>query len=128
MATINYGALLKVNGVFLNKDKDLFMDASNTGYVLEKARYADESIYDKEVDIQGNFYVYVGDEDFMLTFYKGYFYIISHGLIIGQLSYSPFISETLHIADIDIHVEHLDSDYKVETYSIGLWKDFVKKN
>lgn len=33
------------------------MDASDTGYILKKAKYKDISIYDKEVDIDGNFYV-----------------------------------------------------------------------
>lgn len=128
MAAVDYGALLRVNGVFINKNKNLFMDESNTGYVLEKARYADTSIYDKDVEIDGNFYVYAGDKNLLLTFYKGFFYVISNGLIIDVISNVPFISETFYRADTNIKVSHLESELQIENCNVGTWEEYVKEN
>ena len=75
MSAIDYGALLRVNGKFINKNDDLFSYCSDTGYVCDKATYYSD--YEKkeiEIDIMGNYYVYAGDENFLLCFYKGYFY------------------------------------------------------
>ena len=33
MAMIDYGAMLRVDGKFINKNCDLFMEQSDTGYV-----------------------------------------------------------------------------------------------
>lgn len=128
MAAIDYGALLRVNGQFINKNKNLFMNASDTGYIIERAKYADTSIYDKDVEIDGNFYVYAGDKNLLLTFYKGFFYVISNGLIIDAISNVPFISETLYIADTSITVFHLEPELQIEKDDLGTWKDYVKEN
>lgn len=128
MAMIDYGALLRVNKKFINKDKNLFMDSSNTGYILEKARYVDTAVYSKDVDINGNFYVYAGDKDLLLTFYKGIFYVISNGLILKTESNVPFISETFYIGDARIKVSHLDQAIQIEEDNMGTWKEYVKEN
>ena len=129
MAAIEYGALLRVNGEFVNKNKNLFMDTSNTGYVLDKARYEDSSIYDKDVDIDGNFYVYAGDKDLLLTFYKVYFYVISDCLILTVVSNVPFISETFNINGVQIKVSHLEPELQIDKgEDIGTWKDYVREN
>lgn len=127
MAAIDYGALLRVNGEFINKNKNLFMDVSNTGYFLEKARYTDTDIYDKDIDIR-SFYVYAGDENLLLTFYKGYFYVISSEKIIKEVSNVPFISETFYLEEVKIKVSHLDPDIQVEEDDIGTWKEYVKEH
>lgn len=110
MSVIDNGALLKVNGKFINKNTDLFMDCSDTGYICEKATYFDEyENKNKKVDIDGNFYVYAGDEKFMLCFYKGYFYVISHNNIIHSVAYNPFVSETFYFDGLpSVTVEKLD--------------------
>lgn len=128
MAMIDYGALLKVNGKFLNKNKNLFMDASNTGYILEKARYVDTAIYSKDVDINGNFYVYAGDKDLLLTFYKGIFYVISNGLILKTASNVPFISETFYIGNAKIKVSHLEPEIQIEVDDVETWEKYIKEN
>lgn len=129
MAAIDYGALLRVNGEFINKNKSLFMDASNTGYVLDRARYANTSIYGKDVDIHGNFYVYAGDENLLLTFYKGFFYVISDGLILTAVSNVPFISEIIYINGVQIKVSHLEPELQIdEGEDIGTWKDYVREH
>lgn len=129
MAAIDYGALLRVNGKFVNKNCGLFMEASNAGYVLEEARYEDTSIYDKAVDINGNFYVYAGDKDLLLTFYKGYFYVISNGLIIKTVSNMPFIAETFYVGGVSIKISHLEPDLQIEENdNRWTWKAHVKYN
>lgn len=128
MSMIDYGALLRVNGQLVNKNCNLFMESSNTGYSLEKARYADVSIYDKDIDISGNFYVYAGDENLLLAFYKGYFYVISNGEILKVVSNVLFISETFYIGEVKVKVSHLDPDIQVKEDDIGTWKEYVKEN
>ena len=109
MAFIDWGALLKVNGKFINKDADLFMDCSDTGYVCEKAVYKDG----QEYDIQGNYFVYAGDKSFMLCFYKGMFYVISDEKIIHTVSWNPFIKETFYFDSLpNVTVEHLDKELR----------------
>lgn len=116
MSLIDYGALLKVNGKFINKNDDLFMYCSDTGYVCDKATYYDTyEKQDKDIDINGNYYVYVGDENFMLCFYKGYFYVISHNRIIFSVAYNPFLSETFYLDGFpNVTVERLDKNLRYE--------------
>ena len=92
------------------------MDCSDTGYVCDKATYFDDE--SKEIittHINGNFYVYAGDENFMLCFYKGYFYVIHNNKIICSISNSYFISETIYFDGLPtIKVEHLDKELRNE--------------
>ena len=115
MAFIDYGALLRVDGVFLNKDKDLFMDASDTGYVCGAAIDEDGN----EHIIDGNYYVYAGDEKLMLCFYKGTIVIVSDNKVIKVISPTPFAAETY--ADIpgidELRISHLDKNkYPYDTF------------
>ena len=113
---MDYGAILRVNGKFINKNKDLFMDSSDTCYVCDQATYFDdESKEIRTTHINGNFYVYAGDENFMLCFYKGYFYAIHNNKIICSISNSYFISETIYFDGLPtIKVEHLDKELRNE--------------
>lgn len=128
MAAIDYGALLKVNGEFINRNKGLFMDISNTGYIIEKAKYLDATIYDGDIDIRGNFYVYAGDRDLLLAFYKGYFLVISNGLILKSISSVPFLAERFYIGNTSINVSHLEPDLQTEQDDAEIWKEYVRNN
>lgn len=77
MSAIDYGALLRVDGMLINRD-EIFMECSDTGYVCDKALHSDGNYY----DIDGNYFVYAGDENFMIVFYRGLFKVISHGKVI----------------------------------------------
>lgn len=125
MAMIDYGALLRVNKKFINKNKNLFMDSSNTGYILDKAKYVNTC---KDVDINGNFYVYAGDKDLLLTFYKGIFYVISNGLILKTESNVPFISETFYIGNAKIKVSYLEPEIQIELDDVVTWREYVREN
>ena len=132
MAFIDYGALLKVDDKFVNKNTDLFMECSNTGYKLEKALYRYDG-EEHEIDISGNFYVYAGDENLLLAFYKGYFYVISNGRVIRSVSYVPFLSETFYIdvndiGSVEIKVSHLDKEYKYDKDPVESWPDYVREH
>lgn len=118
IAFVDYGAILRVNGKFINKNDDLFMKSSDTGYVCDQATYFDnESKEMKPVDIMGNYYVYAGDKNFMLCFYKSYFYVISNNKIIYSFWFSPFISETIYLNGFPtIKVEHLDKELREDSW------------
>lgn len=113
MAFIDWGAILRVNGKFINKNEELFMKCSDAGYVCEKATDKNGNMY----DIDGNYFVYAGDKDFMLVFYKGYAHIISNEKIIYTVSWSPFIRETFYFdGHPNVTVELLDKELKKKCY------------
>ena len=130
IAYIDYGSLLRVNGEFINKNGDLFIDCSDTGYVCDKATYFDENKNKEDVmDINFNYYVYAGDKNFMLCFYKGLMHVISNNRLICSRWNIPFASETIYLDGFPtVHVQHLDKNIYIEPVeSLGTWKDFVKQ-
>lgn len=105
MAMIDYGAILRVDGKIVNKEK-LFMECSDTGYVCEKAYYPET---DEWYDIQGNYYAYAGDDNFLVIFYKEYFSVISKGVYLGIHRITNFAKETMMFDGFPtITVEHID--------------------
>lgn len=107
MSMIDYGAMLRVNGKFVNKEH-FFMEYSDTGYTCKVA--TDE--WGNEVDIDRNYFVYAGDEDFMVVFYKGLCRFISHNKILKSIWDTPFISETIIDPDgiyPNVEIRHLDT-------------------
>ena len=118
IAAIDYGSLLRINGEFINKNGDLFMDCSDTGYVCDKATYFDEyQNKETEIYIAGDYYVYAGDKNFMLCFYKGLMRIISNNKQICSRWNIPFTSETIYLDGFStIKVEHLDKEFQRDYY------------
>lgn len=104
MAMIDYGAMLKVDGKFINKNQ-FFMETSDTGYMIKSARYAK---YDMEVDIEGDYVAYAGDEDLLVCFFKRSILVVSHGEVVYSSLYHPFISETVFVNGTQIKISHLD--------------------
>ena len=125
MAMIDYGALLRVDGKFINKNKNMFMDSSDTGYICEKA--VDEN--GEKYDINGNYFVYAGDKNLLLVFYKGIFKVISNEKIIFSKWNLPFNSETFFLDGLpNIKVSRLSKYYEYEKdKSLGTWQDFVRE-
>lgn len=125
MAMIDYGAILRVDGKIINHE--LFMETSDTGYVPETATYRDGI----EIRIKDNFYVYAGDKDFMMVFYKGAFYGIHNGEIIMSDYNIPFVSVTYKREGVPVvTIRHLDPNlYAVQYDDYGQsWKDYVKES
>ena len=112
MALIDYGALLKVNGKFINKNKNLFMTQTDMGYKPKK-------------DIDR--YVIAGDEDFLLSFYKCSCYIYHNEKLIGWTHHSPFISETIYNGDNlpNVKIEHLDKENRIPYVVADSWSEFM---
>lgn len=102
MAFIDYGALLRVNGKFINKNEDMFMDLIYETVTEEKGN---------EIQINGNYFVGAGDKDFYLVFYKSIFHVISNGEIIHTDWDNPFDSEIFYIDNFpNVKVEHIDKN------------------
>ena len=79
MATIDYGALLRVNGKFINYNKDLFSEIIYPeGDIPEYTQYVYSGKLQKR-PVKGNYFIYAGDTTFMLAFYKRMFDVISDG-------------------------------------------------
>lgn len=129
MAMIDYGAILRVNGKFINKNKEMFMESSDTGYVCKKASYNYDG-EEHEVDIDGNYFVYAGDENFLLCFYKSMAYIIHNNKVIKSIWNNPFLSETFYFDNLpSVTIEHLDKNTYIEPIeSLGTWENYVKEN
>ena len=112
MASIDYGAILKVNDKFINKDCDLFMRMKDcVGFTLKTAyhnKYGD-------INIDGNYFVYAGDENLLMCFYKGSCVVVSNGVILGVYS-TEFKSETFFLDETKLTISRLDNTYKKDEY------------
>lgn len=117
MSMVDYGALLRVDGKLVNRDGDLFMDMQEAvGFTLDKAQYFYNG-KDYEIDISDNFYVYAGKPEFLLTFYKTHFYIISNGKVIKSVSTDGRINEySFYINGVNITVSQLDKKWRNNYY------------
>ena len=123
MAFIDYGALLRVDGKFINKDTDLFMDASDTGYVCDTAIDLDGS----EIKVDGNYYIYAGDENLLICFYKTGLVIISGGKVIKRIWRPQFASETLKDPDCRfplLSIRRLDPE-KRKPHGWEHWEEYA---
>lgn len=110
MAMIDYGALLRVDGKLVNNE--MFMDASDTGYVCKKAYYPK---YDEDININGNYFVYAGDEELLLCFYKCQCLVISNNKVITGIWSFPFVSETFFLPNnVNLKISHLDKELRIE--------------
>ena len=96
MAMIDYGAILRVDGKIVNLDQ-MFMDCADTGYICQQAydEKHKQTINIQPIDIQHNYFVYAGDENFLLAFYKEWFYVIHQNKIIGSYWHRQFVAESL---------------------------------
>lgn len=117
MSMVDYGALLRVDGKLVNRYGDLFMDMQEAvGFTLDKAQYFYNG-KDYEIDISDNFYVYAGKPEFLLTFYKTHFYIISNGKVIKSVSTDGRINEySFYINGVNITVSQLDKKWRNNYY------------
>ena len=125
MAIIDYGALLRVNGKLVNRNID-FMEGSDTGYVCEKAVDKNEV----EHNIKGNYFVYAGDRECLLVFYKGICKVIQNEKVTHSFWEFPFLSETIFLSD-DLHltVSKLSKNKLISLLeSNGTWENYVKEN
>lgn len=108
MAIIDYGAILKVNGKFINKNKDLFMEQTDMGYEPQNEDVG---------------FVTTGDKNFLLSFFATNVYIYHNDKMIGWIHESPFISETIFNGDNlpNVKIEHLDKNKYLKKYT-PRWK------
>ena len=80
MAMVDYGAILKVDGKIINDS--LFMEITDTGTIPPEKVHDDR--YNCDINIAGNYFAYGGDKDFMMVFYKCWFFGITQEKIIGE--------------------------------------------
>ena len=115
MAMMDYGALLRVDGNFINKNKGLFMDMKDMcGFNLETAY--DET--DNPINISDNFFVYAGEPDLLLCFYKCTYHIISNGKVVKSWYSSgwDFDKETFLVSNAEFTFEVVDKEIKKDFY------------
>lgn len=125
MAAIDYGTMLRVNGKFINRNKNIFDEGAVAypGYIPKQAIYKND-----KVDIEGNFFLYAGNEELLLAFWKTEIYVISHEEITNIIFHNPFLSETVFCKDTKIQISHLDKKYQTEEKTFETWFQYVKEN
>lgn len=74
MAVVDYGAILKTNGEVKNLNNGLFMDMEEAvGFSLKTVKHSytyKGKEYSRDLDIDGNYFVYFGDKDVLFCVYK----------------------------------------------------------
>ena len=114
MAFIDYGALLRINEKFINKNKNLFMKPSSSGEVIGEVHYGDT----QKLHIEGNYFVIAGDKNFCLCFYKTHLIIVSGGNAIKDWYNRGFNGETFDVGGINISIKMIDPEYESEYYGV----------
>lgn len=113
MSMLDYGAILKKDGIFINKNQDLFINMKEvTGFLLEEATFENG----ETIRINNNFFVYAGDKEMLLCFYKGICLVVSNGKVIKELS-TPFLSETFFLDNLpNVTISRLDKTLYIDEY------------
>ena len=114
MAFIDYGALLRINGKFVNKNRELFMESSSSGEIIGDASCSDI----KPHHIEGNYFVVAGDKNFCLCFYKTRFIAVLNKKIIKTWYNSGFNKETFDVNRIKISIKMIDPEYELDYYGV----------
>ena len=111
MSIMDYGAIVKKNDVFINKNQDLFQNMKEAvGFELDKA--IDNKGYSYNID--GSNYVYIGDENLMVCFYKCGFTVISSGKVIRRGNGFDWNEVNYNIENTILNIKHLDNTEYVE--------------
>lgn len=130
MAMIDYGSIVKKNGVIIQKD--MFMDMKEAvGFTIEELEYSyTTNQYDEDynvigqkqctetIKINGDYFSYIGDKELLICIYKGALVFISNNRIIKiqrdlWLDYEiPYELQKLefNINNIDFKIKRLAKD------------------
>lgn len=104
MAMIDYGAILRVDGKMVNRDQ-FFMEGSDTGFVLKTAT----DVNGRDYLIDGEYFVYAGDERFLIVAYKTLLRVIHNGQILWESWGCTSVGETRLFDGLPrVKVQHLD--------------------
>jgi len=92
MAMVDYGAVLKKNGIVIHRN-DFFMDMQKAvGFTINKIQ--DKDGYDYQIN--DNYFVYIGDEELLICVYKTQLLIISNNKIIHRVFGANVDSYNIH--------------------------------
>lgn len=92
MAFLDYGAILKVNGKIKNLNQSLFMEMKEAvGFEIKSIPYQyewDGKIHDSEHHIEGNYFVYFGDEEVLFCVYKNVLQVVVNKQVVHHVAFS----------------------------------------
>ena len=114
MAMLDYGAILKVDGVFVNKNEDFFMENMEkvVGFTLDSVTDEKGSV----IPIDGEFFVYAGDKEMLLCFYKGECLVVGNDKIVKWL-HTSFLEETFYFKNLpNVTISKLDKTPYIDEY------------
>ena len=126
MAIVDYGAVLKKNGVVLHRN-DFFMDMQKAvGFTINSLK--DENGYDHQIN--NNHFVYIGDEELLICVYKTQLLIISNNKIIHRVYGANVDSYSIHDKfRLKFEVNGIKFDIKRISYSnMYLLRFWYKRN
>ena len=161
MAMIDYGSVVKKNGCIIQKE--FFMDMKKAvGFVIDSVEYLkDEYVYDNQkekyiltgkkilskIDINDNYFSYIGDREFLVCIYKGRLDIFSNNKYIDTINDIPYgkFRNDVRINGVTLHIKRLFNnnryklhfEYKNNIYDVlygygvdvnkNLWYDVTPK-
>lgn len=141
MAMIDYGSVVKKNGIiiqeemFMNMKKSVGFRIKSIKQSYKESIYEDDKNYkphtpkhyDYKLRIDGNYFSYMGDEDLLLCIYKCGIIFISHGRIIKHINgleenwnlpYEPMVLN-FNLKGIDFHIKRLKPN--ASRYKLRFW-------
>lgn len=118
MAMIDYGAILKINGKQINDS--MFMECPD--WVPEFCR--NDSYVDQR--IKNNYFVYAGDYDFYICFYKTYAVVCSRNKVIGHLGIKNS-RESFMFPGANVTVQRIDKNlYRHSYIDMNVLREFLE--
>jgi hypothetical protein len=120
MAMIDYGTILVRDGLIQNRDQ-MFMEKTDLGCDIPD-KLALRGDQDRVAFISGDFFVYAGDMDFMLCFYKYRVLVIFNGMYVGDVwitdDIKPPYEKRLNLfgSGVDVIFECIDHKGQVNEY------------
>jgi hypothetical protein len=120
MAMIDYGTILVRDGIIQNRDQ-MFMEKTDLGCdIPDKLAFRGDP--DRVAFVNGDFFAYAGDMDFMLCFYKYRVLVISNGIYVGDVwimdNIKPPYEKRLNLfgSGVDVTFECIDHKGRVNEY------------
>lgn len=130
MAMVDYGVIVLKDGVFVNKNFGLFR------HMIDAIGCDIRVVTDEDgnpVDLDGNFFDYIGDKDMFIAFYRYQMVVVKDKKIVWSFWGQDCDSQTRYFSEGNVTVELLDKnkykdEYKLDSETLQRYYNDLDKN